>query len=281
MSWLFSTRIRACTKKARILQSISQKKVDYPKKMGEVFTSLHDFPKKKISCLHFFIFILLFWSALEFLRRELENPESTLNGHQRMARYLVEIAKDELDLVFQFVRFVIKASPEQGLQVLFHTLCFVHTKSQQFPMTWSYFMSKVNGLMMGFDDGLWWWVLHDGLWWICWFDGFDGFFRFVIKASPEQGLQVLFHTLCFIHTKSQQFPMTWSYFMSKVNGLMMGFDDGLWWWVLHDGLWWICWFDGFDGFFRFVIKASPEQGLQVLFHTLCFVHTKSQRALIN
>ena len=60
---------------------------------------------------------LLFTLALEFLRKELDNPDSTLNGHQRMARYLTEIAKDELELVFQCVRYVIKASPEDALLV--------------------------------------------------------------------------------------------------------------------------------------------------------------------
>ena len=89
-------------------------------------------------------------------------------------------------------------------------------------------MSKVNGLMMSFDDGPWWWVLHDGLWWIYWFDGLDGFVRFVIKAFPEQGLQVLPHTLRFIHTKSQRSLINWSNFLSNVNGLMMGFG----WWAL-------------------------------------------------
>lgn len=63
------------------------------------------------------MFRLLLVVALEFLKKEMENPESTLNGHLRMARYLVEIAKDELDMVFQYARYVIKASLEEGLQV--------------------------------------------------------------------------------------------------------------------------------------------------------------------
>ncbi|XP_063228747.1 vam6/Vps39-like protein [Bacillus rossius redtenbacheri] len=55
--------------------------------------------------------------ALELLRRQADQPESCLRGHDKTVQYLQHLGKEHMNLIFDFAGWVLEKHPEEGLKI--------------------------------------------------------------------------------------------------------------------------------------------------------------------